>query len=343
VHDALYGNPSAFRDVTTGSNLVNAATAGYDTATGLGAPRWSALSAALFGNPVVAAPAYTKTTTIPLTVTPPSGAVVAWTVAEGTSVACDPGGSASPPTSITVAPGDRVVHVVVGALGADSECRIGVATTVLDTVAPAATASVKALAADARTVFSWGGPADTATYDVCAYAVGTGCFWTQTATTAKTATLNLTQGRTYQLRVTAVDRAGNRGSETRSALYVVPIDEKSLSRSSGWSVYSNRSDWYGTHAQAARNGMYLTKTLTGTKYELVFLRQAAGGYADIYVNGVRVKRLNFYNATTQFRQVVTIASYSTRAARTIKVVVISARDSRSRGNNVAVDAIRVTY
>jgi hypothetical protein len=342
-HDALYGNPAAFRDITTGSNLVDAATAGYDKATGLGAPRWSTLSAALFGNPVVAAPAYTRTTTIPLTVMPPSGAVTAWTVAEGTTVACDPNGSASPPTGITVAPGDRVVHVVVGALGADSQCRTGVATTVLDTVAPVATASVKALAADVRTVFSWGGPADTATYDVCAYAVGTGCFWTQTATTARSATLNLTQGRTYQLRVTAVDRAGNRGAETRSALYVVPIDEKSLSRSRGWSVYSNKGDWYGTHAQAARNGMYLTKTLTGTKYELMYVKQSAGGYMDVYVNGVRVKRINTYSATTAFRQVVTIGTYATRAARTIKVVVISARDSRSRGTNVAVDAIRVTY
>ena len=62
-----------------------------------------------------------------------------------------------------------------------------------------------------------------------------------------------------------------------------------------------------------------------------------------YVNNVRVKRVNMYASSTQLRQVVSIGSYSTRAARTIKVVVVGGKDGRSRGYNVAIDAIRVTF
>ncbi|PYY37777.1 hypothetical protein DEJ16_05435 [Curtobacterium sp. MCJR17_055] len=43
VHQALYANPTAFRDVVTGSNGTAPATRGWDAATGLGSPKWSAL------------------------------------------------------------------------------------------------------------------------------------------------------------------------------------------------------------------------------------------------------------------------------------------------------------
>ncbi|MCW2724427.1 MAG: putative cell wall binding repeat 2-containing protein [Frankiales bacterium] len=47
IHAALYANPSAFRDVTSGANGYYSAGAGYDQVTGLGSPQWSALSTAL--------------------------------------------------------------------------------------------------------------------------------------------------------------------------------------------------------------------------------------------------------------------------------------------------------
>jgi subtilase family serine protease len=56
VHAALYANPGAFRDVTSGSNGTWKAAAGYDRATGLGTPRWSALGALLPSTPTCPAP-----------------------------------------------------------------------------------------------------------------------------------------------------------------------------------------------------------------------------------------------------------------------------------------------
>jgi hypothetical protein len=49
IHAALYANPSAFRDVTSGNNLLYSAGKGYDLATGLGSPNWAALASALPG------------------------------------------------------------------------------------------------------------------------------------------------------------------------------------------------------------------------------------------------------------------------------------------------------
>lgn len=44
LHPALYAHPSGFRDVLTGTNGYFPADRGYDLATGLGSPQWSALA-----------------------------------------------------------------------------------------------------------------------------------------------------------------------------------------------------------------------------------------------------------------------------------------------------------
>jgi kumamolisin len=350
IHDELYGNPSAFRDIVSGTNLLYSATAGYDRATGLGAPQWSVLSAALFGNPVVGAPAATNTTTVPLNVTPVAGmTVTAWTVGEGLSVACSPSGTATPPTSFTLTSGDRATHVSVAALDSSNACHVGSAPVLLDTVAPAATGSLKSLtSADARTVVSWGATDPTASsgvasYDVCVYAVGYGCQWTANGTTQKATTLALSPGRTYVLRVTPRDRAGNVGTMLTTRQYVLPADGRVFTPSKGWRTHYAKSDWYGSHWYGSGRGVSATRSLTGTKYELFFVSHPAGGEFDVYVNGVRVKRVNTYSPTTVYRRVTTIGSYGTRAARTIKIVVLGSHDRRSHGSGVAFDAVRVTF
>jgi hypothetical protein len=349
LHDELYANPTAFRDVTSGTNLLYGAGTGYDRATGLGSPRWSALSAALFGSPVVTAPAATKSLTVPLHVTPPQGmTVISWTVGEGGTVTCDPVASAAVPTEFVLAAGDRATRVAVGALDANG-CHVGTAPVTLDTRAPAATGTVKSVTGtSARTSFAWGAvdPAPSSglrTFDVCVYAIGYGCSWTSTGTTARTATLILAQGRTYVLRVTAVDAAGNRSALYQSPRYVVPVDERSLSRSGGWRAGYSKSDWYGSHTGSATKGAWMSRTLSGTRYELFYVAQPSGGVMDVYIGGRLVKRISTYATSKQYRRVVTLATYSTRASRSVRIVVRGTRDSRSSGYAVSVDALRVAF
>ena len=339
IHDELYANPRAFRDVTAGHNLRYNAVAGYDRATGLGTPRWSAVADALFGDPVVGAPVLSRSLRIPIkTAAPPGVTVVSWQAGEGAGLRCDPAGSAMPPTAVTLLAGDGLRRVAVAALDATGTCRVGTTTVVVDTRAPKATASVRAVAYDARTVFAWGAtdpaPSSGVTYDVCVYALGVGCVWRRSGTTARSVTLSLSQGRTYVLRVAPRDGAGNHGATVSSARYVVPVDQAAFGRSSGWSAVSSRADWFGGH-WAGTAGATLTKTLTGTRYDLVYVAHPGGGVADVYVGGVLVRRIDTYAATTAYRRVALLEAYTARAARTVRVVV--------RSRRVSVDAVRVAY
>jgi hypothetical protein len=350
IHDEIYANPSAFRDIVAGTNLLYSAVAGYDRATGLGAPQWSALAAALFGNPVVAAPAAINVLTVPLTVTAPVGMTVTnWVVAEGLTADCNATGTASPPTSFTLTAGDRATHISVGALDSSNACHVGTTPVVLDTVAPVATGSLKSYTgADARTVVAWGATdlapsGGIASYDVCVYAVGYGCQWTATATNTKTVTIPLSPGRTYNLRVTPRDAAGNVGAMLVTGKYVVPLDNRMFTGTKGWVSHYAKSDWYGSHWYGSGQGVSATRTLTGTKYEIFYVSHPAGGGFDVYVNGKRVKRVNTYSSKTMYRRVTTIGVYSTRAARSVKIVVLGSHDPRSHGNGVAFDGARVTY
>lgn len=69
LHQTLYGNPGAFRDVTAGSSGVYRAARGHDRATGLGTPNWSVLgpllpaSACATGTPAGSAAAAGATAT----------------------------------------------------------------------------------------------------------------------------------------------------------------------------------------------------------------------------------------------------------------------------------------
>jgi hypothetical protein len=351
IHDTLYANPTAFRDVVSGSNLLYNAGSGYDLATGLGSPRWSAIADALFGDPVVSVPPVTRTTTVPVNVTPVAGmTVVAWTVAEGASVTCDPNGSPDVPTQVALTAGaDRATRVAVGALDDHGTCHVGSAPVLVDTHAPTASGSISAATGTStRTVFAWGAtdPAPSSgadKYDVCVYTYGYGCTSRYTGTTARSVTLTLTQGRTYDLRVTPIDRAGNRGAQRVTTRYVTPVDSAGFYRSGGWATSRSSADWYGSHLYATRKGQYASRTMTGTRYEIAYVAFSHGGTFDVYVGGVLVRRVNSYSATTQYRRIVLGAVFSTRKARAVKIVVRGTKDSRSGGTGVAFDAMRVAY
>ncbi|MDQ1711864.1 MAG: hypothetical protein QOE45_1314 [Frankiaceae bacterium] len=352
IHDELYDNPTAFRDVTTGNNLLYSAGTGYDRATGLGAPQWTGLAAALLNDPVVSTPPYTKVLAIPLTVTPVTGMTVTdWFVGEGATIACGSAGSgtASPPTGFTLTAGDRATHVSVAALDDSSACHVGTAPVLLDTHAPTATGTIRSLTGtDARTVVAWGatdaGPSSgVRSFNVCVSTIGSGCAWVASGTTARSMSLTLAQGRTYVLRVAGKDAAGNLGPTFVTPVYVVPLDGKSFQHSNGWSTHLSTKDWYGSHTDAAGRGLWAQRSVTGRKYELLYISHPNGGLVDVFVNGTRVKRINTYSSTVLFRRITAFATYSTVAARTVKVVVVGAHDSRSHGNGVLFDAVRVSY
>ena len=338
IHDEIYASPQSFRDVTSGYNFFHAAGAGYDMATGLGTPQWGPLSDALFGDPVVAAPPVTKSLTVPLTVTPPPGVVSGWAVGENT-VTCDGTLAGTPPTTHTFAPApDAERRIAVAAL-VGAECRVGTVRVIVDTKKAVATGSISPRAYDARAILRWNAtdpaPSSGMTFDLCLHLLGTGCVWTRQGTASKTAAITLTPGRTYVLRVTPVDRAGNRGAQYVSPRWTVPLDQTALTKSGGWTVIGNSADWYGSHSGSVTRGAYLSKMLAGTKYDVIYLAHPKGGTFDVYIGGRYVRRISTYAPVRTPRKLSNVVTYSTRGARALRLVV--------RSGHVSIDAVRVTY
>ena len=127
VHDVLYANPGAFRDVTSGDNGTDPATVGYDLVTGLGTPDWSALAEVLPtasscpAAPTVTAPVSTPTatptaapTTTPKATPAPAPAPTPTPTPTATATPKSTGGVSKDGTTITAGtvrlPGGTSIH-----------------------------------------------------------------------------------------------------------------------------------------------------------------------------------------------------------------------------------------
>ncbi|MFJ3384850.1 MULTISPECIES: hypothetical protein [unclassified Curtobacterium] len=84
LHQTLYANPGAFRDVTSGTNGTYAAAKGHDLATGLGSPNWSVLGALLPAAECTVGPVAGSTADAGATATGITGSAVP--VPSGTSI-----------------------------------------------------------------------------------------------------------------------------------------------------------------------------------------------------------------------------------------------------------------
>ncbi len=89
IHDKLYANASALRDVTSGGGSVFTASTGYDEVTGLGSPLWSKLGSALLAS------------TAPPPAPSSGGGTSTTTASQDPSATSPPPDSTSPPPSTT--------------------------------------------------------------------------------------------------------------------------------------------------------------------------------------------------------------------------------------------------
>ncbi len=137
---------------------------------------------------------------------------------------------------------------------------------------------------------------------------------------------------------------------------VVPVKVRAatLVDSASAALSTNDGDygWQTVRASDARGGSYLrTKAGTGTNASVVTTvvgtavtfracKSPRSGYADILVNGVKVKRVNLYRSYSGCGAVWTSESGAV-GHRVVTVKATGKKSSRSKGADVAVDAIRV--
>ncbi len=173
--------------------------------------------------------------------------------------------------------------------------------------------------------------------------------WVTSGTTAKTLDRQLAPGG-YQFQARAMDQAGNWSAWKAGLAFTVTPYQETSTATAGKLAYSGSwtrqylSSAYGTYTKYATvKGSYATFSFTGGKQVAwVAPRVTNGGYADVYLDGVKVATVNLYSASLQPRRVVFAkVGLNPSVTHTIKVYVTGTKQAASSGTRVDIDAFVV--
>jgi hypothetical protein len=158
-----------------------------------------------------------------------------------------------------------------------------------------------------------------------------------TGTTATSGTFHGLPGSTYCTTVMAHDSVG--GSSFWSGENVctaVPLDDRSLARSSAWALGTGSAHYLGTYTRASTNGATLTRTHVVARHiDLVAMTCSTCGKVRAYFNGVLVATIDLYSATTVYRKVLPILDSATTLNGTLTIKVAGS------GKRVVIDGIGI--
>jgi hypothetical protein len=147
----------------------------------------------------------------------------------------------------------------------------------------------------------------------------------------------LAVGATYCYSVRAHNLAGQTGPWSPAACLTRPVDDRSLSASSGWTRPGADSRFYAsTYSNSTRAGA--TLTLAGVQVSRVTLlatRCAVCGTVGVYVGTALVGTINLAAPATHWQSLVTMAPFSYRTG-TVTVKVLS------NGRLVQIDGIAIS-
>jgi hypothetical protein len=135
-------------------------------------------------------------------------------------------------------------------------------------------------------------------------------------------TKTLASGHRYRAGVRAVDRAGNVGAWTYGPSFRVSRYEETsgtIRWSSGWRTATS-SAYSGGHSRFASGaGSGATFTFSGRSVAWVGSVGPTRGWASVYVNGALVASVNLFATSTHNQRVLFSKTWSTSAARTIRI------------------------
>jgi hypothetical protein len=169
---------------------------------------------------------------------------------------------------------------------------------------------------------------------------------TASPTTAKfTPSAPLVPGQQYTAKLSSgiTDEAGNALSPYSWTVRTDTIVENtSVAMRETWDrdVSSHASN--GAYDSSATAGSSARFTFTGTNVTLLGAQEPGGGYADVYLDGVKKRaNLSFYSSTTRWQQSMWSASGLGNVKHTVQVRVLGTHSGSSTGSWVHVDAFKV--
>jgi hypothetical protein len=144
------------------------------------------------------------------------------------------------------------------------------------------------------------------------------------------------KGYTYCFSVRATDRAANVSAPTAEQCTVVPLDDRSLTRSSTFATVTGSAFYAGTAMRATAKGATLTRPSVTSVRQLFLVATTCPtcGTLDVLVGSTRVASVNLASTTTANRKVIALPAFSVRSGTvTLRVT--------SSGKTVYVDGLGV--
>jgi hypothetical protein len=155
-----------------------------------------------------------------------------------------------------------------------------------------------------------------------------------TATTAGTFTGK--PGRTYCFSARSRNE-GVTGPWTAETCTAVPLDDRSLRRSSGWRELTGSSYFRGTALRATRQGSSLTRTGVEAKRIALLVSTCADcGTLRVYWNGSLRKTISLASSTSRHKVLRSVLGFSSVRTGTLRLVVASS------GRRVQVDGVAIS-
>jgi hypothetical protein len=129
----------------------------------------------------------------------------------------------------------------------------------------------------------------------------------------------------YRYRVVAVDKAGN--TKTGAAGGAVTVSARgdtssSIAYTGRWTTAKSTAYTGGVTHYAAASGAKATFKFTGRGFSWIASNCPTRGSARVYVNGVDVKTVSLYAATTAHQRLAFTKTWSTAGTRTITIQVV---------------------
>lgn len=148
-------------------------------------------------------------------------------------------------------------------------------------------------------------------------------------------------GTTYCHQVQAVDAAGNMGVGDERC-QAVPFDDASASvvYSGSATPASDPAAFLGTVTVIDGAGAQASLSFVGRKAGIFVRRDAASGHASIYLDGVLIRTVDLYSATTR-NKVYVYTTSTTPGAHTVAIAWTGTKNASSSGTAIAVDGIAV--
>ncbi len=149
---------------------------------------------------------------------------------------------------------------------------------------------------------------------------------------ATTSTRSVSPSTSYAYRVRAVDRAGNVGSWAASPTFrtlAYQEDSRSITFTGAWTRASSSTAYGGRTSYATQAGSIARLRFTGSQVAWIASRGPTRGRADVYVDGVRVTRVDLYAASTTARRLVFTRAWPSSGSHVLEIRVV-ATTGRSR-------------